>query len=74
MAEVLKQEGSSEVHKAANQAAEVAHYSSELVTKLVQSLKSQLVSDGQMDAAPLRSSGPTADYPESNPTQDVYDI
>eukprot|EP00971_Amphidinium_carterae_P111918 2216652-Amphidinium_carterae.1 len=52
------------------------HYSSELVTKLVQSLKSQLVTDGQMDAAALHSSGPTADYPEPNPTawEDVYDI
>eukprot|EP00971_Amphidinium_carterae_P035247 693860-Amphidinium_carterae.1 len=42
MAEALKREGNREVHSAASKAAEAAHYSSELVAKLVQSLKTQL--------------------------------
>eukprot|EP00971_Amphidinium_carterae_P211586 4198397-Amphidinium_carterae.1 len=76
MAETLKQEGNRGVNPAASKAAEVAHYSGELVAKLVQSLKVQIVSDGQMDASALHSSGPTADYAEPNPSawEDVYDI
>eukprot|EP00971_Amphidinium_carterae_P118382 2345590-Amphidinium_carterae.2 len=76
MAEVLKQQRRSEVHSASKQAAEAAHYSNELIAKLVQSLRDQLINDGRVDAAALRSAGPTADYPEPNPTawEDVYDI
>eukprot|EP00971_Amphidinium_carterae_P326516 6457363-Amphidinium_carterae.1 len=84
IAEVLKKDGKSKLYRkvrlAAQEAAGAAQYPTELIARVTQSLRRQLLDlvlvDGRVDATSLYAAGPVADFPEPDLSEweDVYDI